>query len=65
MSTRAGVSSEAWGPLPSFCGVSRAHFLAAVELMAACCCFWDNRIISLLVSVLRKGLNPLLNGSRD
>lgn len=45
-------------PFQAFVVVGRAHFLAAVGLVAACNFFWASRIMSLLVSMLRKGLTP-------
>ena len=50
MSTRAGVSSEAPGPLPSSLVVSRIQFLGAIELMATCFFKASRRI-----SLFRKG----------
>lgn len=45
-------------PFQAFVVVGRAHFLAAVGLVAACNFSWASRIMSLLVSMLRKGLTP-------
>lgn len=42
----------------AFVVIGRAHFLAAVGLVAACSFFWASRIMSLLLSMLRKGLTP-------
>ena len=52
---RAGVSSEAQGPLPRSLAVGRIPFLVAVELLATCF-FKAGRGISLV----RKGSVPLL-----
>lgn len=65
VSTRGLVSRLELGFfLPSLCGCWQSSLPCSHGLVAACSFFWASRIMSLLLSMLRKGLTPF-NGSPD